>query len=280
MAPFNECAIEGRRDPMVLKYQEQESTARGSVPDAPIDNAYIVGCSGFIYTGASIVSEETRPPSAALIVSAGPTPFKILVKGQELLTRAAVIPPFLARGLDARAVPLVCFHITPSSPLYVEFRALAHGRVVLLERAFFQSLDAPLHALYHGRLAPARAAEIYDQALRIPFQHLTPDSKPDPRQQRIRQLLESGRDLTLTDLARELGTSYFWASRLMTEVFGMSLRDYKSWQKLQRVFHLLHSKHSITEVAHAAGFTDSAHLSRTYQRWFGQPPSYSRNRNN
>ena len=173
---------------MVLKYQEQESTARGSVPDAPIDNAYIVGCSGFIYTGASIVSEETRPPSAALIVSAGPTPF--------------------------------------------------------------------------------------------PFQHLTPDSKPDPRQQRIRQLLESGRDLTLTDLARELGTSYFWASRLMTEVFGMSLRDYKSWQKLQRVFHLLHSKHSITEVAHAAGFTDSAHLSRTYQRWFGQPPSYSRNRNN
>lgn len=49
----------------------------------------------------------------------------------------------------------------------------------------------------------------------------------------------------------------------MTEVFGMSLRDYKSWQKLQRVFHLLHSKHSITEVAHAAGFTDSAHLSRT-----------------
>jgi AraC-like DNA-binding protein len=96
----------------------------------------------------------------------------------------------------------------------------------------------------------------------------------------IRELLESGRDLTLTDLAKELGTSYFWASRLMSEVFGMSFRDYKSWQKLQRVFHLLHSNLSITEVAHAAGFTDSAHLSRTYQRWFGQPPSYSRNRNN
>ena len=32
---------------MVLKYQEQESTALGSAPEAPIDNAYIVGCSGF-----------------------------------------------------------------------------------------------------------------------------------------------------------------------------------------------------------------------------------------
>lgn len=265
---------------MVLKYQEQENTALDRVPGVPLDNAYIVGCSGFIYTGASIVSEETRPPSAALIVSAGPAPFRISVKGKNLSARAAVIPPFLARGLDARDVPLVCFHITPSSPRYAAFRGLAHGRVALLERACFKHLDAQLDALYQGCLAPALAPEIYEDALRVPFRHLTPQFRPDPREPLIRELLESGRDLTLTDLARELGTSYFWASRLMTEVFGMSFRDYKSWQKLQRVFHLLHSERSITEIAHAAGFTDSAHLSRTYQRWFGQPPSYSRNRNN
>lgn len=265
---------------MVLKDREQESTTLDSVSDAPIDNAYIIGCSGFIYTGASIVSEETRPPSAALIVAAGSAPFKISVKGKTLRARAAVIPPFLARGLFARDVPLVCFHITPSSPRYVAFRALAGGSIALLERAFFNDFDAQLDDLYHGRLAPGLAPDIYEQALCIPFRHLTPQPQPDPREQLIRQLLESGRDLTLTDLARELGTSYFWTSRLMTEVFGMSLRDYKSWQKLQRVFHLLHSDCSITEVAHAAGFADSAHLSRTYQRWFGQPPSYSRNRNN
>ena len=265
---------------MVLKYQEQESAVLKSEPDVPLDNVYIVGCSGFIYTAPSIVSEETRPPSAALIVSAGSAPFRVSVKGKKQSARAAVVPPFLARGLDARDGPLVCFHITPSSPHYAAFRALAHGRIALLERSCFQHLDAQLDALYQGCLAPALAPDIYQQALRIPFQHLTPRSRLDPREPLIRELLENGRDLTLTDLARELGTSYFWASRLMTEVFGMSFRDYKSWQKLQRVFHLLHSDRSITEIAHAAGFTDSAHLSRTYQRWFGQPPSYSRNRNN
>jgi len=265
---------------MVLKYQEQQNELPDKVPGRPIDNVYIVGCSGFIYTAPSIVSEETRPPSAALIVSAGATPFRISVKGETLSTRAAVIPPFLARGLCARDTPLVCFHITPSSPRYAGIRALAQGRVALLDRAFFKPLDAQLAALYHGRLAPDQAPAIYEEALAVPFRHLTPRSQPDAREPLIRELLESGRDLTLTDLAKELGTSYFWASRLMSEVFGMSFRDYKSWQKLQRVFHLLHSNLSITEVAHAAGFTDSAHLSRTYQRWFGQPPSYSRNRNN
>ena len=265
---------------MGLKYQEHETALPASAADHPIDNVYIVGCSGFIYTAASIVSEETRPPSAALIVSVGAAPFRITFKGKALWTRAAVIPPFLARGLCARDVPVVCFHITPGSPRYAGFRALARGGVAPLERDFFKDIDAPLEALYQGRLAPALAPEIYEQALCVPFRHLTPQSQPDSREPLIRELLESGRDLTLTDLARELGTSYFWASRLMSDVFGMSLRDYKSWQKLQRVFHLLHSKRSITEIAHAAGFTDSAHLSRTYQRWFGQPPSYSRNRNN
>lgn len=265
---------------MGLKYREQENALPDNAAHRPLDNVYIVGCSGFIYTAASIVSEETRPPSAALIVSAGAAPFRITVKGKALSTRAAVIPPFLARGLGAHEVPLVCFHITPGSPRYAGFRALAPGGVALLERDCFQELDASLEALYQGRLEPALAPAIYEQALSVPFRHLTPQARLDPREPLIRELLERRRDLTLTDLARELGTSYFWASRLMSDVFGMSLRDYKSWQKLQRVFHLLHSKRSITEIAHAAGYTDSAHLSRTYQRWFGQPPSYSRNRNN
>jgi AraC-like DNA-binding protein len=32
----------------------------------------------------------------------------------------------------------------------------------------------------------------------------------------------------------------------------------------------------LTEIAQLAGFTDSAHLSRTWQRRFGMPPSYLR----
>ncbi|ASK33308.1 hypothetical protein CEK62_02345 [Alcanivorax sp. N3-2A] len=263
---------------MALKYREQQRAGFGCLSHVAKDNVYIIGCSGFVYTAPSIVSRDTRPPSAAIILAAGEEPFTLVEKERELRVHAAVIPPFVERSLYARDVPLICFHVTPSSPRYDAFRGLAQGRVSPLDRALFSELDTPLQQLYLGRLPPGQAPDVYDQVVRIPFQHrVSPPA--DPRVARIRELLEAGPNLTLTQLARELGMSYFWASRIMTEVFGMSLRDYKSWRKLRRVFHLLHSNRSITEIAHTAGFTDSAHLSRTYQRWFGQPPSYSRNRN-
>ena len=263
---------------MALKGREQESAGFGCLSHVVKDNVYIVGCSGFVYTAPSIVSRDTRPPSAAIILSAGAAPFTLIEKERKMRVHAAVIPPFVERSLYARDVPLICFHVMPGSPRYDAFRGLAQGRVSTLDRALFSQLDAQLEQLYLGRLPPAQAPDVYDQVLRIPFQHRTAPPA-DPRVERIRELRETGPNLTLTQLAGELGTSYFWASRIMTEVFGMSLRDYKSWRKLRRVFHLLHSNLSITEIAHTAGFTDSSHLSRTYQRWFGQPPSYSRNRN-
>lgn len=264
---------------MALEQTEQKQAGFGGLSHLVKDNVYIVGCAGFIYTAPSIDSRGTRPPSAAVILSLGPGEFTVSANGRDVRARAAVIPPFLLRSLCARDVPLVCCHVTPSSPHYDAFNGLTPGEVVPLDRGLFSGLDAGLRELYQGRLPPAQAPAIYEAVLRIPVEHLTPHRQPDPRAQRIRELLEAEPDLTLTQLARALEMSYFWASRMMSEVFGMSLRDYKSWRKLQRVFYLLHSNRSITEIAHTAGFTDSAHLSRTYQRWFGQPPSYSRNSN-
>jgi AraC-like DNA-binding protein len=262
---------------MTSENLKKESSGFGSMSHLVKDNVYLIGCSGFVYTAPWIDTRDTRPPSAAIILSVGDAPFTLSIKGRKMRAYAALVPPFIARSLHARSVPLVCFHVMPSSPRYDALKNMAQGNVAPLDRALFGRLDGELEQLYHGQLPTGRARDVYEAVLRIPFQNRTRPGQPDPRVRHIRELLEAGPDLSLTQLAHELGTSYFWASRIMTEVFGMSLRDYKSWRKMQHVFHLLHSKRSITEIAHAAGFTDSAHLSRTYQRWFGQPPSYSRN---
>ncbi|RFA30993.1 hypothetical protein CAI21_03190 [Alkalilimnicola ehrlichii] len=243
------------------------------------DNVYMIGRPGFIYTAPWIATRNTRPPSAAIILAAGPRPFTLIIKGRELRTRAAIVPPFVARGLYARNVPLVCFHIMPGSANYDAFSYLAQGSIPLLERSLFTRFDLELELLYRGRLSPAQALDVYEAIVQIAIRYLPAQAHPDARVRRIRDLLETGPEPTLAQLAAELGVSYFWASHMMAKVFGMSLRDYKAWRKQQRVFDLLHSQRSITDIAHAAGFTDSAHLSRTYQRWFGQPPSYSRNSN-
>jgi AraC-like DNA-binding protein len=60
---------------------------------------------------------------------------------------------------------------------------------------------------------------------------------------------------------------------LFVEQTGMALRPYILWRRFLRVWELLMSGASLSAAAHAAGFADAAHLSRTSRSMFGFPPS-------
>ncbi|WP_405182572.1 helix-turn-helix domain-containing protein [Nocardia sp. NBC_01377] len=51
-----------------------------------------------------------------------------------------------------------------------------------------------------------------------------------------------------------------------------SLRRYILWLRLSRAIAHTAAGHNLTESAHAAGFSDSAHLTRTCRAAFGMPP--------
>jgi AraC-like DNA-binding protein len=54
---------------------------------------------------------------------------------------------------------------------------------------------------------------------------------------------------------------------------GMPLRTYLLWRRLLHVWTLLMKGETLSRAAHASGFADSAHLSRTARTMFGLPPS-------
>lgn len=54
---------------------------------------------------------------------------------------------------------------------------------------------------------------------------------------------------------------------------GMPLRPYLRWLRLQRAAAAIISGASATDAAHTAGFSDGAHLSRTFRRHFGITPA-------
>lgn len=102
---------------MAVKHSERDSSGFGILSHEVKDNVYMMGRSGFIYTAPWIDTRDTRPPSAAVLLSVGEGRFTVSAGGQEWRGRAILVPPFVPRSLLAANVPLVCFHVMPASPI-------------------------------------------------------------------------------------------------------------------------------------------------------------------
>lgn len=75
------------------------------------------------------------------------------------------------------------------------------------------------------------------------------------------------------DLAHRIGISATRLTHLFTAQVGIPLRRYILWHRLHIAITEVRAGADLTAAAHAAGFSDSAHLTRTCRRAFGLPPS-------
>jgi AraC-like DNA-binding protein len=94
----------------------------------------------------------------------------------------------------------------------------------------------------------------------------------DPRIQAVLDLLRE-KYLSPTPAIAELAShACLSESRLMhlfIEQIGIPLRRYVLWQRVMTAVQFAVQGESLTEAAHNAGFSDSAHLSRTFRRMYG-----------
>ena len=75
------------------------------------------------------------------------------------------------------------------------------------------------------------------------------------------------------DVAREVGLDGPEFSRQFAKRFRMTPELYRKQQRLAAATRALMAGHSVSAAAHDAGFSDSAHLSRTFKSQYGVPPS-------
>ncbi|MFQ6325227.1 helix-turn-helix domain-containing protein [Nocardia sp. CWNU-33] len=76
-----------------------------------------------------------------------------------------------------------------------------------------------------------------------------------------------------TDVARRLGISATRLTHLFTEQMGIPMRPYIFWLRLHVAVTRVRSGDDLTAAARAAGYADSAQLTRTCRRIFGLPPT-------
>lgn len=80
-------------------------------------------------------------------------------------------------------------------------------------------------------------------------------------------------EVTLADAAAVAGLSASRLSHLFVEQTGLSFKTYRLWIRLTRAVRLMAGGLTLTAAAHEAGFSDSAHFSRTFRRMFGIAPA-------
>jgi AraC-like DNA-binding protein len=84
---------------------------------------------------------------------------------------------------------------------------------------------------------------------------------------RIKKLHE--KKAPIKELAESIGISESRLMHLFSHEVGIPLRQYLLWCRLRDALRLIVKGISFTTAAHEAGFSDSAHLSRTFRKMFG-----------
>lgn len=110
------------------------------------------------------------------------------------------------------------------------------------------------------------------------FSLLNLDSYNKELDLRIKILLNKLEDIpqkkiSSKELAKSVGLSESRLAHLFKEQTGTPIRRYLLWLRLREAIRLILKGQSFTIAAHESGFSDSAHLSRTYRKMFGISPS-------
>jgi AraC family transcriptional regulator len=97
----------------------------------------------------------------------------------------------------------------------------------------------------------------------------------DPRVQKTLTAVQAlpGRHASLGPLAGQVALTPSRLGALFRRDIGIPIRRYLLWLRLIDAIEALAHGASLTRAAHDVGFSDSAHLSRTFHRMFGMPPS-------
>lgn len=180
------------------------------------------------------------------------------------MERSVVVSADEAHEIDGGGAPVACLWLEPSGGGERRLEILAAENAALERdfRALFEQNGREGKALLRDLHAFARPREGDGEGF-------------DPRvaEALARLMRRPDEALPVASHARAAGVSPSQFQRLFTRAAKAPFRRYRGWLRLMAAVMEVRGGASLTAAAHAAGFADLAHFSRSYRAAFGAPPS-------
>jgi AraC-like DNA-binding protein len=182
---------------------------------------------------------------------------------------AVWVRPDAVHEMDARGRPLLIGFISAESDMGVALSERIQGKIACVPAKQVARWRAVLGStpdegrterwLFKSFMPPRRDVAIHPGVRRVLAYLREPRAVFD--------------GLSLSALAEIAGLSPSRFMHAFTESVGIPVRPYILWLRLQRGACDLMNGASVTNAAHRAGFSDAAHMTRTFRRMLGATPS-------
>jgi AraC family transcriptional regulator len=196
-------------------------------------------------------------------------------EGDWLTCRGAVVLPDEVHSFDPAGAVAAMLFVDPESR---EGRWLRRSYGEPINEILPERLECCLPGLaifQKTRLTAQQAAELVVSLVHNLCVGPPPARSIDRRISRALELIRRGdaARVPIEDVARKVFLSPSRFAHLFTEEVGVPFRRYLLWRKLSRAMLGIGRGKSLSAVAHDSGFSDSAHLTRTFYQMYGIAPS-------
>lgn len=195
--------------------------------------------------------------------------------GEWIAGAAVVIPPNVMHSFDGRDALVSLLFVDPESREGRWLRNSVRGPIHAVGAERVAEFPPRLLGFMERRPSAEEAARVVGGLARSLCDGPPPLKRMD---ERIGRALAWVRDqesyaISLEQAAREVFLSPSRFAHLFTDEVGLPFRRYLLWRKLNRAMQAFGRGVTLTEAAQEGGFSDSAHLTRTFYQMFGIPPT-------
>lgn len=221
---------------------------------------------------------SSHAPHAIKICLAVHGHFRLRTNGSNVWNecRATIVPPDQPHQIDGTGAQLALFYLLPETQegqqvlkSFSETTASASAQSALVK------LSPRLKSYLDNGCNSEEASDLCDEMVFSLTASTNPCEGLDSRVAHALRYLRSALDhrVTSEEIAEAVSLSPSRIAHLFREQAGLPLRRYVLWLRLCAALEQMAVSNSLTDAAHAVGFSDSAHLSRTFRQMHGIAPS-------